>query len=116
MSFTFAVILNRKLYIQLAFFLAVVFLAPQLYKTIHLFTDHHGHLDCEAFQRKASGFNAQTDHCPICKYHFTFFDTVTDQEDQWIKISFPEKAFQQPRDFFISPPAFHFLLRAPPAC
>ncbi len=107
---------RRKISGIVAMLLAAVFLAPQLYKSLHLFTDHHGHLNCEAFQKKASGINAHSDHCPICKFHFTTFEAAKSEPENSQPVDFTESDIPLIQEYYHTWPNFYYRLRAPPVC
>lgn len=94
--------------------LTVLFLGPQLYKTFHIFTDHHGHLNCEAMRSPQSGLNGENDHCPICAFQFTTFDQRQSYADQVIPFTFPKVNFEHSDTYHPLKTAFSFQLRAPP--
>jgi hypothetical protein len=95
--------------------MAAVFTGPQFYKTIHIFTDHHGHLHCEAMAHSSSGLNSRDDHCPICAFQFAVFDNTTERPEFFVVRSFHvENHLINETDHPLKS-AHHFLLRAPPS-
>lgn len=95
-------------------FLAAVFIGPQLYKTFHIFTDHHGHLNCEAMHPSKAGLNNHSNHCPLCAYHFTTFEYTAIQHVNVPAASLFVYDFARPENFHFVPCKNTFRLRAPP--
>lgn len=96
------------------FLLVVVFMAPQTYKTLHLFNTHHGHLDCHHHREYGDGINPVDDHCPVCKLTFTFYKVIDQQTFSIVSVSQPVTLVQTTTEFYPFFHAFNYQLRAPP--
>lgn len=94
--------------------MAVIFLGPQLYKSYHIFADHHGHLNCEAMHSNDNGLNGENDHCPICAYQFAYFDKPEVFEPNFAFFSFPQFSVETIEIFHSTQPVNSNLLRGPP--
>lgn len=97
-----------------AIFVIIVFAAPQLYKTVHIFMDHHGHLRCEAMKRNNGGLNAESDHCLICDFNLAIYDEPVKVHFPVTRLAIPFTTAIYAGAKSIIRPGFHFLLRAPP--
>jgi hypothetical protein len=97
-----------------AVFLIFIFVGPQFYKTVHIFTDHHGHLRCEAMKKNQGGLNAKNDHCLLCGFHFAIFDQTEQLRLSSFQLTIPLNFSFHKTSGKYSQPAYHYLLRAPP--
>lgn len=96
-------------------FLTAVFIGPQLYKTFHIFTDHHGHFNCEAMQPARAGIHLHNDHCPLCAFQFTTFEYTAHQHVDPPAASLFVYDSAQPENVHFVPCKNTFRLRAPPS-
>ncbi len=97
-----------------AFSLIILFIGPQIYKTVHIITDHHGHLRCEAMKKNPGGLNAEDDHCLLCGFHFAIFDQTEQIRLSSFQLTIPLNFSFHKTTGKYSQPAYHYLLRAPP--
>jgi hypothetical protein len=105
---------KRQLKYVIGFLLVASIMGPQLYKTLHVFTDHHGHLNCEALRNDDAGLNSENDHCPICAFQFAVFDQPENQSLNFSVMSYPLVKIEPAEVFHTTQIVLTYLLRGPP--